>query len=54
MNKNRIKSIYDFERIYFPQGTKKKSEMENTPQKIGSLWAKEAIEKIKKNLEYIS
>ncbi len=50
MNEKNIKSLDEFERKYFPKAVEKRSEDEDSPQKIGHLWAKDTIEKFKKSL----
>lgn len=43
-----IRSIWEFERRYFPNAAKKKEEDEMSPQMIGNIWARETIQKIRK------
>jgi len=51
MSREYIKSIKEFEKKYFPNAHKKKIDDETPPEKIGVLWAKDTINKLKKNLK---
>jgi len=51
MKNEYIKSIKDFEKKYFPKAHKKKLDEESSPEKIGILWAKETMDKLKKSLK---
>jgi len=46
-----IKSVSEFEEKYFPKASQEKKEKELTPQEVGILWAKKAIENLKKNIK---
>lgn len=50
-NRSVFRSIYQFEKTYFPEAVKKREEfIENDPSKIGSHWAQTTIDEMKKPL----
>ena len=51
MTSKYIKSVKDFEEKYFPKAHKKKIDEETPPEKIGVLWARDTMNKLKKNLK---
>lgn len=49
--KGEYHSFEDFQQYYFPNATEKHLiKMRSTAQTLGSIWAKESLEKIKKQL----
>jgi len=46
--KKYIKTLSEFEEIYFPRSYKKKKEKERTPEELGVSWAKDTIKILKK------
>lgn len=48
-----IKSIKEFEKKYFPKSYKKKINAQMPPEKIAVLWAKDTVNKLKKNLKLL-
>ena len=51
MKKRYIKTLKDFERQYFPKSFSENEKKNINPERIGSLWAKDTMDKLKKNLK---
>lgn len=50
-NNRKFRSVYEFEKEYFPESVKNREEsMEDIQSEIGSQWAKIAMDKVKNPL----
>ncbi len=51
MKKRYIKTLRDFEKQYLPKSFSENERKHTNPKEIGSLWAKDTMDKLRKTLK---